>query len=77
MSSIKSPNLFLLVGFLLRLLSNKIWPVKGVRLRCDTSRSKRCYGNSNVKARLYSLAPDIFNMYLFSVTKQKPTDPKV
>ena len=41
-----------------------------------TSYSKRCYGNSNVKARLYSLSSDIFNMYLFSVTEQEPTDPK-
>ena len=39
--------------------------------------SKRCYGNSNVYARLYSLSSDIFNMYLFSVTEQKPTDPKL
>ena len=48
-----------------------------VRLRCDTSKSKSCYGNSKVKARLYSLSSDIFNMYLFSVIKQKPTDPKL
>ena len=45
--------------------------------RCDTSKSKRCYGKSNVKARLYSLSSDNFNMYPFSVTEQKPTDPKL
>ena len=49
---------------------------QSARSRCDTSKSKRCYGNSNVKARLYSLSSDIFNMYLFSVTEHKPTDPK-
>ena len=27
-----------------------------------TSKSKRCYGNSNVKALLYSLSSDIFNI---------------
>ena len=48
-----------------------------VRSHCDTSKSKRCYGNSNLKARLYSLSSDIFNMYLFSVTEQKPTGPKI
>ena len=48
-----------------------------VRSRCDASNSKRCYGNSNVKARLYSLSSDIFNMYLFSVIEQKPTEPKL
>ena len=43
-------------------------PVKEVRSRYDTYRSKCYYGNSNVKARLYSLSFDIYNMYLFSVT---------
>ena len=50
---------------------------QGVRSRCGTSYSKRCYGNSNVKARLYSLSSDMLNMYLFSVTEQKPTGPKL
>ena len=45
--------------------------------RCDIFKSKRCYGNSNVKARLYLLSFDIFKMYLFSDTEQKPTDPKL
>ena len=49
----------------------------GVRSRCDTSKSKHCYGNSCVKARLYLLSSDIFNMYLLSDTEQKPTDPKL
>ena len=44
---------------------------------CDTSDTKRCFGNSNVYARLNSLSSDIFNMYLFSVTEQKPTEPKL
>ena len=43
----------------------------------DTSYSKRCYGNSNVKPRLYSLSSDIFNMCVFCVTEQKRTDPNV
>ena len=76
MSSIQSPNLFLLVGFLQRLLGNRIRPVKGVRSSCDTSKTRRCYGNSSVKARPYSLSSDIFNMYIFSVKEQKQTDPK-
>ena len=76
MPSIQLPNLFLLVGFLKRLLGNRIRTVKGVRSRCDTSKTKRCFGNSNVKAWLYSLPSDIYNMYLFSVKKQKSTDPK-
>ena len=42
-----------------------------------TSNSKRCYGNSNVKARLFSLSSDILNMYLFSFTEQKATEPKL
>ena len=47
------------------------------RSRCDISYSKRYYGNSNVNTMLYSLSSDIFNMYLFSVTEQKPTEPKL
>ena len=35
MSSIQSPNLFLLVAFSCRLLSNRVWPVKRVRSNCD------------------------------------------
>ena len=59
MSSIQSPNLFLLVAFFCRLLGNRVWPVKGVRSRCNTLQSKRCHGNSNaVKVRLYSLLFD-------------------
>ena len=77
MSSIQSPNMFLSVGFLKQLLGNRIWPVKGVRSLCDTFNSKHCYGNSNVNARLYSLSSDIFNIYLLSVTEQKPTEPKL
>ena len=46
-----------------------------VRSRGDRSKSKGCYGKSNVKARLYLLSFDIYNMYLFSVTRKKPTDP--
>ena len=34
----------------------KIEAVKGVRPGCDTSNSKRCYGNSNIKTRLNSLS---------------------
>ena len=71
MSSIQSPNLFLLVGFLCRLLGNRFWPVKGVRSRCNTLEFKRCYGNSNVKVRLYSLLFDIYCMHLFRVTEKK------
>ena len=67
----------MLLDVLYWLLGNIIRPVKGVRSRCETSKSKRCYGNSNVKARLYSLSFDIYNMYPISVTEQKPTDPKL
>ena len=77
MSSIKSLNLFLLVGVLYRLLGNGIWPVKGVCSRCKTFKSKSCYGNKNVKVRLYSLLFDIFRMYLFSVTEKKTIDPEL
>ena len=77
MSSIQSPNLLLVVDFLYWLLGNRIQLVKGVRSCCHTSKTKRCYGNSNVRARFYSLSSDIFNMYLFSVKEQKPTDPKL
>ena len=75
MSSIQSRNLFLLVGFLYRLLGNGIWPVRGVRSRCSTIKSKRCYGNNNVKLKLYSLLVEIYCIDLFSVTEKKPTDP--
>ena len=54
MSSIQSRNLFS-VGFWYRLLGNGIWPVRGVPSRCSTIKSKRCYGNNNVKVKLNSL----------------------
>ena len=60
MSSIQSSNLCLFVGFLYRLLGNGIWPVRGVRSRCSTIKSKRCYGNNYVKVNLYSLLLDIY-----------------
>ena len=60
MSSIQSRNLFLCVGFLYLLLGNGIWPVREVRSRCSTIKSKRCYGNNNVKIKLYSLLLDIY-----------------
>ena len=77
MSSIQSTNLFLLIGFWHRLLGNRVWPVKGVLSRCNTLKSKRCYGNNNLKVRLYSLSFDIYCMYLFSVTEKKLTDPEL
>ena len=70
MSSIQSRNLYLYVGFLYRLLGNGIWPVRGVRSRCGTLKSKRCYGNNNLKVKLYSLLLDIYCIYLFSVTEK-------
>ena len=77
MSSIQSRNLFLFVGFLYRLLGNGIWPVRGVRSRCSTIISKRCYGNNNVRVKRNSLLLDVYCIYLFSVTKKKPTDPEL
>ena len=74
MSSIQLPNLFLLVGFWRRLLGNGVWPVKGVRSRSNTLESKRCYGNSIVKVRHYSLVFDSYCMYTFSMTEKKPTE---
>ena len=69
MSSIYSTNLFLFVGFFVTVAGQRNMTCKkGVRSRCDTSRSKRCCGNSNVKAWLYSLSFDIYNMNIFSVT---------
>ena len=76
-SSIQSPHLFLLEGFLCRLLGNIVWSVRGVRSRCNTLESKHCYGNSNVKVRLYSLLLDIYCMYLSSMTEKKPSDPEL
>ena len=76
-STIQSPNLFLLVGFLGRLLGNRVWPVRGVRSRCNTPESKRCYGNSNVKVGLYSLLFELFCMYHITVSEKKPTDPEL
>ena len=72
MSSIQSCNLFLFVGFLYRLLGNGIWPVRGVRSRCSTIKSKRCYGNIKLKLLL-----DIYCIYLFSVTEKKAIDPEL
>ena len=43
---------------------------------CQRGAFKQSYGNSNVKARLYSLSSDTFDMNIFSVTERKPTDPK-
>ena len=77
MSSVKSHNLFLFVGFLYRLLGNGIWPVRGVRSCCSANKSTRCYGNNSVKVKLYSLLLDIYCTYLFSVTEKKPTDPEL
>ena len=77
MSSIQSRNLFLFVGFLYRLLGNEIWPVRGVRSRCSTIKSKRCYGNNNVEVEFYSPILDRYCIYLFSVTEKKPTDPEL
>ena len=76
MSYIQSTNLFLWVGFLYRLLGNRIWPVKGVRSHCNTFKLKRCYGNNNAKVKLYSVPFDIYRMYLFSITEKKPTHPE-
>ena len=56
-SSIETPNLFLLGGFLCRLLGNKVWHVRGVCSRCYTLQSKRCYGISNVKLKPVSHKP--------------------
>ena len=44
---------------------------------CNTSISKCCYGNNNVKVMLYSQLFDTYHMYLFSVTEKKPTEPKL
>ena len=77
MSSIQSPNLFLLVGFLFSLLGNIIWPVKRVRSRYNTYKSKCCHGHNNGTVRFYSLLFDIYRMYLFSVPEKKPTDPEL
>ena len=77
MSSIQLRNLILFVGFLYRLLGNGTRPVRGVRSRCSTIKSKRCYGNNNKKVKLKSLLLDIYCIYLFSVTEKKPTDPEL
>ena len=77
MSYIQSHNLFLFICFLYRLLGNGIWPVRGVRSRCSTIKSKRCYGNNYVKVKLNSLLLDIYCIYLFSVTEKKLTDPEL
>ena len=77
MSYIQSPNSFWSVGFLYRLLGKRVWPVRGVRLRFNTLKSKRCYGNNNLKVRLKSLSFDNYCMYIFIVTKTKLTDPEL
>ena len=71
----QSPNLFFFVG-------RRFVPVARQATeyglsRCKTLESNRCYGNSNVKVRLYSLLFDIYCMYLFSVPEKKPTDPEL
>ena len=77
MSSIQSPKSFWLVGFLYRLLGNRVWPVRGVRSRFNTLKFKRCYGNNNLKVRLKSLSFDNYCMYIFIVTEKKLTDPEI
>ena len=77
MSSIQSPNSFRSVGFLYRLLGNRVWPVRGVRSRFNTLKSKRCYGNNNLKVRLKSLPFDNYCMYISIVTEKKLTDPEL
>ena len=77
MSSIQSSNLFLLVGALSRLIGNRTRPVNGVRSCCNTLKSKRCHGNNNVKASLYSLSFDMYCMYLFSEAAQKLNFPEL
>ena len=57
----------MLVGFLCRLLGNRVCPVKGVRSRCNALEFKRCYGKSNVKVRMYTM---LFYIYLLHVTIQ-------
>ena len=42
--------------------------------RCNTLESKRCYANSNVKERHYSLLFDSYCMYIFSMTEKKPAE---
>ena len=77
MSSIQLPNSFWSVSFLYRLLGNRVWPVRGVRSRVNTLKSKRCYGNNNFKVRLKSLSFDNYCMYIFIVTEKKLTDPEL
>ena len=77
MSSIQSPNSFWLVGFLYRLLGNRVWPVRGVRSSFNALKSKRCYGNNDLKVRLKSLSFDNYCMYILIVTKKKLTDPEL
>ena len=77
MPSIQSPNSFWLVGFLYRLLGNRVWPVRGVRSRFNTIKSKRCYGNNNLKVRLKSLSFDNYCMYIFIGTENKLTGPEL
>ena len=77
MSSIQSSKSFWLEGFLYRLLGNRVWPVRGVLSRFNTLKSKRCYGNNNLKVRLKSLSFDNYYMYIFIVTEKKLTDPEI
>ena len=44
-------------------------------LSYNTSISKRCYGNNTVKVMLYLLSFDDYNIYIFSATEKKLTDP--
>ena len=77
MSSIQSPNSFWLVGFLYRLLGNRVWPVRGVRSRFNTLKCKRCYGNNSLKVRLWSLSLDNYRMYIFGETEKILIDPEL
>ena len=51
--------------------------VKGMRSRCNAFKSKSCFGNKNVKVRLYSLSLDSYQMYLFSVTEKQTNGPEL
>ena len=41
-----------------------------MRSRCETSNSKRCYGNSNAKAMPYSLSSDIRRVAEIQISKK-------
>ena len=71
MSFIKATNLFLLGGFFIQVARQQSMACQRVRSRCNTLKSKRCYGNNDVKESFYSLSFDIYCGYLFSVTEKK------